>query len=88
MNTRANRRGPMDGATIGVPALPIKPQRIAMRYSVDEDLLAKIKLLRIRPSAVIDRELRREVRRREKALKARADHQVVNRFSGEVLTTK
>jgi predicted transcriptional regulator with HTH domain len=58
-----------------------------MRYTIDEDLLAKIKLLHIRPSAIILRELRREVRRRERAERSCTKKQIVNRYTGEVLAS-
>ncbi|QQG49097.1 MAG: type II toxin-antitoxin system CcdA family antitoxin [archaeon] len=58
--------------------------------TIDEGLLANIKRYRIVPSQVIKRALRQEVRLRRAEARARAKRkaqgQVVNRFSGEVLS--
>jgi hypothetical protein len=59
-----------------------------MTYNIDESLLAKIKELHISPSTIIQKELRREVRRRERDLRRKTKKLVVNRYTGEVLTTR
>ena len=63
-----------------------------MYYSVDERLLAKIRLLHIQPAKVIKGALSREVTRRSRARSQRVKRlrrkQIVNRFSGEILSTK
>lgn len=63
-------------------------QKISFTFYVDESLVADLKLLHIKPSVVLDRELRREVRRRKRILKEKAKSQIVNRFSGQVLTNR
>jgi len=60
-------------------------RKISIVVHIDEDLFADLKLLHIRPSTVIDRKLRREVRRRKRAIRLKERGQLVNRFSGEVL---
>ena len=57
-----------------------------MTYTIDEELFAKLKMLHITPSEVIRRELRREVRRREAIHRKKMKGQIINRFSGEVLS--
>jgi len=65
-----------------------RPQKISFTFHLDESLVADIKLLHIRPSDVLDRELRREIRRRKRLLKEKTKSQIVNRFSGEILPTR
>ena len=88
MGRKGTSRGILTGATIAVPQLPDRRARIKMTYKIDEGVLAKIKRLRIQPSAVIQRELRREIRRREKRKREAARSQIINKFSGQVLTTE
>jgi len=63
------------------------PQKISFTFRIDESVVAEMKLLHIRPSAIVDRELRREISRRKRLLKSKTKAQVVNRFSGEVLSS-
>ncbi len=74
----------MSGSRIGFPQ--DQAHRIKMTYIVEESVLANLKKFHIRPSAVIDGELKREIRRRKKALRIREKKQIVNRYSGEVLS--
>lgn len=80
-------RGLAGGFRIKIRHGKSKPARIVLSYSVDEKLFEEIKVLHIKPSVVIDRELRREVRRRKEELRSKTKRQLVNRFSGEVLST-
>jgi len=73
------------GSRIEIPEVKEKPERFTMSYTIDENLLAEIKKFHIMPSGIIRRELRREVRRRKKALKQRQRRLIINRYSGEVL---
>lgn len=82
------KRPGLKGAQIRLPGSPDTAEKVTMTYRVDESTLAKLKLYHIWPSAVIRRELRREIGRRERAAKQKARKQVVNRYSGEVLTTE
>ena len=70
---------------IEVPPIPDKPLRIKLENTVGESVLADLKKFHIRPSAIIDRELKRETRRRKKLLRVKEKKQIVNRYCGEVL---
>lgn len=82
------KRAGLTGSQIRLPESPDAAEKFTLTYRIDESTLAKLKLYHIWPSAVIRRELRREIRRRERAAKQKARKQVVNRHSGEVLTTE
>ncbi len=70
---------------IGQDAVTPPKKKISMVYYIDESLLAKLKAYHVKPSDVIVRELKREVRRRERRAREAKRRQVVNRFSGEVV---
>jgi len=74
----------LKGSKIELP--PDYSPKIKMTYSVEESVFADLKRFHIRPSVVIDRELRREIRRRKKELRLKEKRQILNRYSGEVLS--
>ena len=72
--------------------LPEPVQRFNMTYGVDEPTLANIKLLNIHTAGIIKESLAKEITKRSRARNARLAEekkkQIVNRFSGEVLSTR
>jgi|GEM_PF-6008901 hypothetical protein len=84
-------KGQFPAAKTKVPQLLDESQKITIKFSIEESLLAKIKQFHIQPAEICVRELRREVRRRQRAVALRAERQrkrqIVNRYSGEVLST-
>ncbi len=76
------------GHRVRLDGSPNVPERITLTYTIDEALFSQIKLLHIWPSTVIVKELRREVRRRQRIQRERARRRIVNKFSGEILTTR
>ncbi len=76
------------GHRLRLGRVPNVSERITLTYTIDEALFSQIKFLHIWPSTVIVKELRREVRRRQRGQRERARRRIVNRFSGEILTTR
>lgn len=63
-------------------------QKLTFTFRLDESIVADMKMPHIRPSDIIVKEIRQEIRKRKRLLREKSNSQTVSRFSGEILSTR